>query len=271
MPDKVPAIIQTKFSSGNTVRIVYCVALCICMLFQVSTTGCSMDTRANSWDFLSAVTDTRESVFIRRRDLVDSRHYVEHPLLEQWKRHLNARERSTFTGWTSKENIMRLAGTQTRPFGHREQLPPPGENADTYLSSWNSEPLSIYLLTGDPGSVSFDSVIPLEYPLINLAQYDFVSDEPGRETTETGPALFGGVLKRTTWSGQNYMELVFPVFGISFLMCVLLIPALCSIGARFIAIPIRGSPQQVEMETTIPDQYQEALASDITWLSDVLV
>ena len=271
MPDKVPAINQTRFSSGNTVRIVYCVALCICMLFPMSISGCSMATRSNSWVYLSAVTDTQESIFIRRQDLVDRGRYVEHPLLEQWKRHLNARERSTFTGWTSKENIMRLAGTRTRPVGHREQFAPQDENAVTYLSSWNSEPLSMYLQASDLGIVSFDSLIPLDYPLINLAQDDFLTVDQRQKTTGTEQELFGGVLNRTTGSERNYMELVFPLFGISFLMCVLMTPVLCSFGARFIAIPIRGSPQQVEVETTIPMQNQDAMASDITWLRDVLV
>ena len=104
-----------------------------------------------------------------------------------------------------------------------------------------------------------------------MALDSFVGDGQGRETTGSAQALFGGVLNRTTGSERNYMELVFPVFGISFLMCVLLTPVLCSFGARFIAIPIRGSPQQGEAETTIPVQNQEAMASDITWLSEILV
>lgn len=271
MPHKVPANNHTGFSLGTTVRIVYCAALCICMLLLLPTTGCSTATSENSRVFLSAVMDTHESVFIRRRDLVDSGHYVEHPLLEQWKRHLNGRERNTFPGWSSKENIMRLAGTQSRPAGRHEQLASQGENADAFLNAWNPEPLSMYLLNSDPLRFSFDSVIPLEYPLTNLAHEDFVADEQSRKTAGTVQSLFGGVFNRPRGSEQQYMELVFPVFGISFLMCVLLTPLLCNIGARFISNPIRGSPHQWEAKTTIPDQVQEAMASDITWLDDVLV
>ncbi len=156
---------------------------------------------------------------------------------------------------------MRLAGTLTRPVGNREQHVPQGEDADAYVNAWNSEPLSMYLLTSDPLNVSFDSVIPLEYPLTNLAQEDFVADDQSRETTGTDSWPSIGVLNRIGGSDQNFMELVFYAFGISFLMCVLLTPALCSIGARYIANPIRGSPHWKVAETTIPDQYQKAMVS----------
>lgn len=272
LPDQVPAINQTGFRSGNTVRIVRCAALFAYMLFFVTTTGCSISGGSRSRVYFSAVTDTQESVFIRRRDLADGGRYVEHPLLEQWKRHLNGREQRTFTGWISKENIMRMAVTRTRPSGRHEQPAPQNENANAYRNAWNPVSLSMYLLTSNPESIVFDSVIPLEYPLKNIAGYGFTMEDQSRETTGTVPAPFGGMLNRTRGSDQKYMELVFPIFGISLLMCVLLTPVLCSIGAQYIANPIRGSPHLTEAaEMTITDQYRETIASDNTWQSDVLV
>lgn len=268
---KTPAINQTGFRPGHTVRIVPCAALWVCMLFFVTTTGCSTSAGSHSRIYFSAVTDTEESVYIRRRDLADAGHYVEHPLLEQWMRHLNGREQRTFTGWTSKENIMRLAGTQTRPSGRHLKSAPQNENANAYRNAWNPVPLSMYLLTGDPESIVFDSVIPLEYPLKNKAGYGFTMEDRSRETTGTVPVPLGGMLTRTRGSDQKYMELVFPIFGISLLMCVLLTPLLCSIGARYIANPIRGSPHLTEAKVTGTDRYQEAMTSDITWRGDVLV
>ena len=214
LPEKVLAINQNGFSLGKTVRIIQCAALCTCMMLLAPTSGCSMAMNSHSWRFVSTITDTRESVFISRRDLVDGGRYVEHPLLEQWKRHLNGRERNTFPGWTSKENIMRLAGTQTRPAGHYGQHVPQGEQADAYLNAWIPAPLSMYLPPSTPVSVAFDSVIPLEYPLTNLAQEDIVADDQSRETTGTdsGPSI--GVLNRIGGSDQNFMELVFYAFGL---------------------------------------------------------
>ena len=269
---KVLVINQTGFRPGNTVRLVSCLALCTGMLLLVMATGCSISGGSRSWIKFSAVTDTEESVFLRRRDLADGGHYVEHPLLEQWKRHLNGRGQSTFTGWTSKENIMRMAGTQTRPTGRHLQPVPQNENANAYRNAWNPAPLSMYLLTGHPESIVFDSVLPLEYPLKNLAGFGFTMEDQSRETTGTVPAPFGGMLNRTRGSNQKYMELVFPIFGISLLICVLLTPVLCSIGAQYIANPIRGSPHLMEAaEMTITDQYQETVAFAHTWPSDVLV
>lgn len=269
---KVQAINQTGFRPDNTMRLIRGATLCICMLLFVTATGCSTSGGSHSWIYYSAITDTEESVFVRRKDLADSGHYVEHPLLEQWKRHLNGREQRTFTGWTSKENIMRMAGTQAEPTGRLLQPALQNDNANAYLDAWKPIPLSMYLLTSDPRSVAFESVLPLKYPLDNMVGNGLTMEDQNRETTAKAPVPLGGILNPTRWSNQEYMELVFPIFGISLLTCVLLTPVLCSIGARYIANPIRGSPQlTASVEMTMRDQYQETIVSDNAWVSDLLV
>lgn len=279
-----PSFKQSGNGSGNTVRKVPWAALWVCMLLLVMASGCTTTGGLRSRVSFSVVSDTEESVFIKRRDLADRRRYVEHPLLEQWQHHLNGREESSFKGWTFEGSIMRIADLQTLPPGtpgfpgfpgyadSQLQYSPLGEIANSYLTPWNPDPLSMFSLNTDPGSLAFTSVIPLEYPLNDLAENDFALEDGNREMTGAMTTSLGGFFQLVNWPGQNYMEYFFPVFGYSLLICVLLTPALCSVGARYIANPIRGSPYPTEAaKVAITDHSQETMPTVAEWLGDVLV
>ena len=167
---------------------------------------------------------------------------------------------------------MRIAGSQTRPPGTGLQQFPPGEMANSYLTAWNPDPLSIFSLNDDPGSLAFNFVIPLEYQLNDLVRQDFAYSDHSQGKIGPMTASFGGFLQLVRWPGQNFMEYFFPVFGISLLMCVLSTPALCSLGARCLAHPIRGSPDQTEVaKVVITTRSQDVVPTEMGWLGDVLV